>query len=51
LVVKLFQGEGIDGWIADLRKKFAKVRMVKPKASRPESREVYAVGLQFLVAG
>jgi 23S rRNA (uridine2552-2'-O)-methyltransferase len=51
LVVKLFQGEGIDGWIADLRKKFAKVRIVKPKASRPESREVYAVGLQFLVAG
>jgi 23S rRNA (uridine2552-2'-O)-methyltransferase len=51
LVVKLFQGEGVDVWIADMRKKFAKVRMVKPKASRPESREVYAVGRQFLVVG
>jgi 23S rRNA (uridine2552-2'-O)-methyltransferase len=51
LVVKLFQGEGVDTWIAEVRKKFAKVRLVKPKASRPESREVYAVGLQFLVTG
>ncbi len=51
LVVKLFQGEGVDVWIADLRKKFAKVRVMKPKASRPESSEVYAVGQQFLVTG
>jgi 23S rRNA (uridine2552-2'-O)-methyltransferase len=51
LVVKLFQGEGFDAWIADMRNKFAKVRMVKPKASRPDSREVYAVGQQFLVVG
>jgi 23S rRNA (uridine2552-2'-O)-methyltransferase len=51
LLVKLFQGEGFDRWIADLRKKFGKVRVVKPKASRPDSREVYAVGQQFLVTG
>jgi 23S rRNA (uridine2552-2'-O)-methyltransferase len=48
LLVKLFQGEGVDGWIVDLRKIFAKARLVKPKASRPDSREVYAVGQQFL---
>jgi len=51
LVVKLFQGEGVDSWIADMRKKFAKVRLVKPEASRAESREVYAIGQQFLVTG
>ena len=51
LLVKLFQGEGVDAWVADLRKKFGKVRLVKPKASRPDSREVYAVGQQFLVTG
>lgn len=51
MVVKLFQGEGVDAWVLDIRKKFAKARLVKPKASRPESREVYAVGQQFLVTG
>ncbi|MDH3640504.1 MAG: RlmE family RNA methyltransferase [Gammaproteobacteria bacterium] len=53
LVVKLFQGEGVDDWMGDLRKgkQFAKIRLVKPKASRPDSREVYAVGQQFLVTG
>jgi len=43
LVVKLFQGEGVDAWIAEVRQHFAKVHQVKPKASRPDSREVYAV--------
>ena len=51
MLVKLFQGEGVDDWVAYLRKKFAKVRLAKPKASRPESREIYAVGQQFLVTG
>lgn len=43
LVVKLFQGEGVDAWIAEVRKRFDKVYVVKPKASRPDSREVYAL--------
>jgi 23S rRNA (uridine2552-2'-O)-methyltransferase len=51
LLVKMFQGEGFDAFIGDMRKKYAKVRIVKPKASRPESREVYAVGQQFLANG
>ncbi len=49
LVVKIFQGAGVDAWVADTRKQFAQVRMVKPKASRAESREVYAVAQEFLV--
>ena len=42
-VVKLFQGDGSQAWIAAARARFATVRIVKPKASRDESREVYVV--------
>lgn len=45
LVVKLFQGEGVDKWLMDAREMFKSVRQVKPEASRPESRELYAVAL------
>jgi 23S rRNA (uridine2552-2'-O)-methyltransferase len=43
LVVKLFQGEGFDGFLKGLRLAFEKVTLRKPKASRPRSREVYLV--------
>ncbi len=43
LVVKLFQGSGFDPWLAQAREHFTKVTVRKPKASRPRSREVYAV--------
>ena len=45
--VKVFQGEGFDEYLAELRKNFNKVVMRKPKSSRPRSREVYAVGIGF----
>lgn len=45
LVCKFFQGEGADDFVADARSAFDKVRIVKPKASRPGSREVYLVAL------
>lgn len=51
LVVKIFQGQGVDAWVADLRRSFATVQLVKPKASRPESREVYAVAREFRGSG
>jgi 23S rRNA (uridine2552-2'-O)-methyltransferase len=41
LVVKIFQGEGVDTWMEQVRQRFAKAQLVKPKASRAESREVY----------
>lgn len=44
LAVKLFQGEGFDGFLRELRGLFAQVLSRKPKASRPESRELYLVG-------
>jgi 23S rRNA (uridine2552-2'-O)-methyltransferase len=42
-VTKLFQGEGFDGFLRELRQHFGKVVLRKPKASRPRSREIYLV--------
>jgi len=41
LLVKVFQGEGIDDFRRELKHSFAKLTARKPKASRAESREVY----------
>ena len=46
-VVKLFQGEGFDQHIKNIRQLFNKVVIYKPKSSRPRSREVFAVALGF----
>lgn len=43
LVTKLFQGEGFDEFLKNLRQAFGKVALRKPKASRPRSREIYLV--------
>lgn len=43
LVTKLFQGEGFDDFLRNLRQAFDKVVLRKPKASRPRSREIYLV--------
>jgi 23S rRNA (uridine2552-2'-O)-methyltransferase len=40
-VVKLFQGTDFDSFVLQVRSLFDKVRVIKPKASRPRSREVY----------
>lgn len=42
-VVKLFQGEGFDQHIQNMRQLFNKVVIYKPKSSRARSREVFAV--------
>ncbi|MEL0047952.1 MAG: RlmE family RNA methyltransferase, partial [Gammaproteobacteria bacterium] len=47
MTIKAFQGEGLDDWVTDLRKVFAKVHVTKPKASRSESREVFVVAQGF----
>lgn len=47
LVCKLFQGEGSDAWLRNLRQDFGKVRVRKPKASRSRSREVYVYASGF----
>ncbi|MEA2078733.1 MAG: 23S rRNA (uridine(2552)-2'-O)-methyltransferase RlmE [Pseudomonadota bacterium] len=43
LLIKLFQGEGFDELVRGLRSHYQKVVIRKPGASRPRSREVYAL--------
>ena len=46
-VCKLFQGAGTDAVIADARATFAAVKVMKPKASRAGSSEVYLVARSY----
>jgi len=46
-VCKLFQGQGTDEFIASARSSFERVRVMKPKASRPGSSEVYLVARNY----
>ncbi|MDO3381193.1 23S rRNA (uridine(2552)-2'-O)-methyltransferase RlmE [Gilvimarinus algae] len=46
-VAKVFQGEGFEPWLADVRSAFTKVATRKPDASRARSREVYIVARGF----
>lgn len=41
MLVKVFQGEGFDDFLKNVRQVFEKVAIRKPKASRPRSREIY----------
>ena len=43
VVVKVFQGHGLDALAGDMRARFGRVAFAKPRASRDGSREVYAV--------
>ena len=42
-LIKLFQGVGFDQYVRDLRRRYAKVSIRKPAASRKRSPEVYAL--------
>ncbi|NNC65432.1 MAG: 23S rRNA methyltransferase [Gammaproteobacteria bacterium] len=46
-LVKLFQGEGFEAFVQTARAQFQKVRLIKPKASRPESREIYLLARNY----
>lgn len=47
LVVKIFQGDGVEDWIRRMRRKYGAFKQVKPEASRPDSREMYAVAQKY----
>ena len=44
LLIKVFQGEGFDEMLVDMRQRFRRVAVRKPKASRDASREMYLLG-------
>jgi len=46
-VVKVFQGDGFDDYLHNARKVFKKVSVIKPKASRSRSKEVYLLATQL----
>lgn len=46
-VCKMFQGEGADQYIVAARAAFERVKVMKPRASRPGSREVYLVARNY----
>jgi 23S rRNA (uridine2552-2'-O)-methyltransferase len=46
-LVKLFQGEGFDAYLKDMRILFHKVLILKPQASRDRSPEVYLLAKGF----
>ena len=46
-LVKVFQGEGFDGYMNSLKLHFSRLVMRKPKASRNRSREIYALATGF----
>jgi len=46
-VVKVFQGEGFDAFMKDVKQMFSVVKTRKPKSSRARSREVYLVATGF----
>lgn len=45
---KVFQGEDVDDFFSEVRKRFKTMRIVKPKSSRTESREVFVLGMDYL---
>lgn len=49
LLVKAFQGEGIDDFRRELQRSFKAVATRKPKASRPVSREVYMLAKNYVL--
>jgi 23S rRNA (uridine2552-2'-O)-methyltransferase len=50
-VAKVFQGEGFDALLLEVRKLFQSVSMRKPEASRARSREVYLVAKGYRGGG
>jgi 23S rRNA (uridine2552-2'-O)-methyltransferase len=46
-LVKTFQGAGYEDFYKEMRKRFRNVSVRKPRASRPQSREVYLLGRGF----
>ena len=45
--VKVFQGELFNSFLNSVKKSFTDVKVIKPRASRKESAEIYVLGLGF----
>ena len=48
LYVKVFEGEDFKEFVDSVRKNFKTVKIIKPRSSRRESREVFVLGMGFM---
>lgn len=48
-LTKLFQGEGQTELEQELKSRFGRIKRLKPKASRPESREIYLLACDYRI--
>ena len=48
-LVKLFQGEGFEAYVAAVRTRFRRVKLIKPQASRSDSREMYLLARNYRI--
>ena len=46
-IIKVFQGESLDYTRDALKIRFNKIKIFKPKASRPNSNEIYMIGKEL----
>ena len=46
-ICKLFHSEGFEELRRDLRARFARVEVLRPKSTRKESKEVFLIGMQY----
>lgn len=51
IYIKVFEGEDFKEYVDSVRKCFKTVKIVKPKSSRSESREVFVLGMGFKKIG
>lgn len=46
-ICKVFQGEDFPAFVEEVRQRFAMVKVLKPKSSRVESREVFVLAMEY----
>ena len=47
-LIKLFQGKGTEEYLNDVKNHFEVLKIIKPKASRPNSKEIYMLAMNFI---
>ena len=45
--VKVFQGDMLEGFVSEVKRHFSITKLIKPKASRSQSAEIYLLGLGY----
>jgi 23S rRNA (uridine2552-2'-O)-methyltransferase len=51
LFIKVFQGDMLNDFVSKVKKHFEVVRVIKPKASRAKSSEIFVLGMRMKRAG